>query len=355
MGDTGAMQTQIMPDASLIESGREELAGLLPPRWRITIASQPVAFVVTAPSGVETRLEADLRADATPGILAAEYTSAPAEPIVVVAPYLSPRSREVLESNSVFYLDLTGNAWLSIDDPGLALRTEGAQRDPSPRARPDRGISGKAAGRVIRALVDFSPSYTVTELAGIADVSPGYCSRTLQALEREALVHRDRRGTVQSVNWQDMLRRRGQIIRLFDPQRSSGWIARGSMQQALDALTDVDADSYAVTGSFAASRVRAVAAPAGLALYTTNPESLAQDLDLIPADVGADIRLIVSTAAGEMVRSRTEGAVVWVGFSQLVMDCMGGPGRMPQEGEAVLDWMTDNEDVWRLQPESSSP
>lgn len=349
------MQTQTRPDASLIESAREELARLLPPRWRVTIAPQPVAFVVTAPSGYETRLEIDLRPDAAPGTLAAEYTGVPAKPTVVVAPYLSPRSRKVLESESVFYLDLTGNAWLSIDDPGLALRTEGAQRDPAPRARPDRGISGKAAGRVIRALADFSPPYTVTDLAGIADVSPGYSSRTLQALEREALVHRDRRGTVQSVDWQDMLRRRGQIIRLFDAQRSSGWIARGGNQQALEELTDVDPDTYAVTGSFASARVRAVAAPTGLAVYTMNPQWLAQKLDLIPADVGADVRLIVPTAAGEMVRSRTEDAVVWVGLSQLVMDCMGGPGRMPQEGEAVLDWMADSEDVWRIPPESSSP
>lgn len=350
MGDTEAMRTRTVTDASLIESGREELARLLPPRWRAAVATPPEAFLVTAPSGVETRLVADLRANVTPGTLATAYAAEPDEPTVVIAPYLSPRSRELLESKSVFYIDLTGNAWISIDDPGLALRTEGAQRDPSPRARPDRGISGKAAGRVIRALSDFSPPYTVTDLAGLSDVSPGYCSRTLQALAREALVHRDRRGTVLSVDWQDMLRRRGQMGRLFDPHRSSGWIARGTMQQALNRLTDVDPDSYAATGSFAASRVRAVAAPAGLAIYATNPQALAQNLDLIPADVGADVRLIVPTAAGEMERSCSENGIVWVGLSQLVMDCMAGPGRMPQEGEAVLDWMTENEPEWRTEP-----
>jgi hypothetical protein len=348
------MKTRTITDATLIESGREELARLLPPRWRVGVATPPEAFLVSSPSGVEARLMADPRADATPGMLAAEYTGVPAEPTVVVARYLSPRSRAVLESKAVFYVDLTGNAWLSIDNPGLALRTDGAQRDPAPRARPDRGISGKVAGRVIRALTDFSPPYTVTELAGIAEVSPGYCSRTLQALEREALVHRDRRGTVQSVDWQDMLRRRGQIIRLFDPRRSSGWIARAGMQGALNMLTDLDPDTYAVTGPFAAGRVRVVAAPAGLVVYATNPQTLARDLDLIPADVGADIRLIAPTGAGEMLRPRTEDGIVWVGLSQVVIDCMGGPGRMPQEGEAVLDWMTANVSAWRIEPELNS-
>lgn len=36
-----------------------------------------------------------------------------------------------------------------------------------------------------------------------------------------------------------------------------------------------------------------------------------------------------------------------VGLSQLVLDCLSGPGRLPAEGEALLEWMTNHEDEWR--------
>jgi hypothetical protein len=199
-------------------------------------------------------------------------------------------------------------------------------------------------------LTDYSPPYSVTDLAALATVSAGYCSRTLQALEREALVNRDRKGTVVSVDWQAMLRRRGQMVRLFDPQRSTGWIARRGFDEIVDLLSEVDPDSYAITGSFAASRIRAIAAPTGLALYSDDPDQLARDLNLLPADSGADVRLILPTQAGELVRPRIEEEITWVGLTQLVIDSFGGPGRMPQEGDAVLEWMTENEEAWRLPP-----
>jgi hypothetical protein len=36
-----------------------------------------------------------------------------------------------------------------------------------------------------------------------------------------------------------------------------------------------------------------------------------------------------------------------VALSQLVMDCANGPGRLPEEGAAVLEWMQANEEAWR--------
>jgi hypothetical protein len=33
--------------------------------------------------------------------------------------------------------------------------------------------------------------------------------------------------------------------------------------------------------------------------------------------------------------------------SQVAVDLLTGPGRSPSEGEALLDWMGDNERQWR--------
>jgi hypothetical protein len=37
-----------------------------------------------------------------------------------------------------------------------------------------------------------------------------------------------------------------------------------------------------------------------------------------------------------------------VNVPQLVVDCLSGSGRMPAEGEAVLEWMQANESEWRF-------
>ncbi|RMI37446.1 hypothetical protein EBN88_19080 [Streptomyces triticirhizae] len=37
----------------------------------------------------------------------------------------------------------------------------------------------------------------------------------------------------------------------------------------------------------------------------------------------------------------------YVGPSQLVLDCLAGPGRMPAEGETVLGFMARDESAWR--------
>ena len=34
--------------------------------------------------------------------------------------------------------------------------------------------------------------------------------------------------------------------------------------------------------------------------------------------------------------------------TQVLLDLMTGPGRGPAEAEALLEWMRDNEDRWKL-------
>lgn len=312
-------------------------------------------FFVKTQGGTGRPLLVDVRVDTTPAELDATYNAALAwrirldvgTPILVVSPYLSPRSREVLEQAEINYLDLTGNARIDIDYPGLSVRTEGAQRDPTPRRRPERGISGPAAGRVIRALADIAPPYSVNQLADLAEVSPGYCSRTLQALEREALVRRDARGTVEEVDWPAMLRRRGAAVELFDKGRTKSFIARSGTRRTLESLATINDKEYAVTGSFAAARIRAVTAPVALAVYTSEPDTLAETLNLLPADRGVDAYLMRPASPGVFDRSTMSEGIRWVAPSQVVLDCLGGTGRMPQEGEAVLEWMVENVPEWR--------
>lgn len=364
------MTTEREESETLLEQALEVLVGLLPPGWTVERGQGPPQddrlpderFFVKDRGGTGRAILVDARDRTTPAELDKSYNDPivrrmrrdAGSPILVVSRYLSPRSREVLEAAGINYLDLTGNARITIDYPGLSVRTQGAQREPTPRRRPERGISGPAAGRIIRALADFTPPYSVTRLAELAGVSAGYCSRTLQVLEREALIRRDRRGTVEEVDWPAMLRRRGNAVPLFVKERTETYIARSGVQGALEALRDLEDQEYAVTGSFAAARIKAVAAPVGLAIYSLEPDALAAALNLLPAEQGADVRLVRPADAGVFARSSTSDRIRWVAPSQVVLDCLGGTGRMPQEGEAVLEWMIEHEDEWRITPGASS-
>jgi hypothetical protein len=71
-------------------------------------------------------------------------------------------------------------------------------------------------------------------------------------------------------------------------------------------------------------------------------------LNLLPAEQGADVRLVRPADDGVFARTSTSDGIRWVAPSQIVLDCLGGTGRMPNEGEAVLEWMTENEGEWRI-------
>lgn len=58
--------------------------------------------------------------------------------ILVIAPWLSPRTREVLEDLGYGYLDLTGSTNFRLPQMGVFLQTIGEQRDPNPRRNPWR-------------------------------------------------------------------------------------------------------------------------------------------------------------------------------------------------------------------------
>ena len=92
------------------------------------------------------------------------------------------------------------------DRPALLLRDRGEDRDPwRGPGRPRGTLQGPPAARVVRALIDFAPPYTIPDLAERARASTGATYRVIELLEQERLLERQRYGPITDVRWRALL------------------------------------------------------------------------------------------------------------------------------------------------------
>lgn len=349
-------------EGDFVDAAVAVLSSRLPPGWevekaRLAGAEEDRDLLVKAPFGnPQVALLVEARRDFTPRDIQAftdDFTrrlrrQAGEVPVLIVAPYLGPRARELLAREQISYLDLTGNIRIAVRNPPMFIETQGSRRKPGGRAR-GRGLRGAKAGAVVRALVDIRPPYTGAEIARVAGVDEGYASRILSALEDEGLIERPGRGPILDVDWEALIRRRAEEVDLLKPAGTYPYVARDGPPQVLTRLREIaDGRPIAVTGSFAAARLAPAAAPAQLVIYATEPRRLADELGLMPVELGADVILVRPDNEVVFQRAEADGNLLWAAPSQVAIDCLSGGGRMPGEGERVIEWMRENEEAWRL-------
>jgi hypothetical protein len=252
----------------------------------------------------------------------------------------------MLAADNLNFLDLTGNARISLDNPVVFIESAGAARNPEPAPRGRASIRGAKAARLVRVLADVRPPYGVRELAGAAELTAGYVSRLLDALDRDALIVRGRRGRVEEVDVAALLRAWAQVYDVFRREVASAYVAPKGAAQALEQLAEVPVQTL-VTGSFAVARLAPVAVPAMLAVYCDDVPAVAADLNLLAADEGANVTLLRPFDDAVWKRASQTQGVEYAAPSQVVVDCLTGNGRMPSEGEALLAWMVEHQDDWR--------
>lgn len=359
----------------LLEQGVEQLMAVLGEGWRVRSLD---AESVPADRGIDAILRVgrpdssspyaeiliEVKSGLTPALVSRELgpqvelmrrVRGGDAAVLVISPWLSPRTREVLDEHGFGYLDLTGNVSVRLHDPAVLIRTQGDQRDPRPQLRGRRGLSGPRAGRLVRELVDFREPRRASELAEATGISESYISRLLDSMSDEAFIGRTGR-VITTVDWRGLLRARAGGYQLMKANQVSPAIARLGRERTLDALrNDRTRHEVLATGSFAAAGFAPTTVGGAMMLYVPpGPQVLnevAQDLGLLQVDqMGVDVLLLQPTSGGAMERPHPErvDGVRTVGLSQLVLDCLSGPGRLPAEGEAVLAWMGGHDDAWRL-------
>jgi len=349
------LNNMLSRDNTLSES-MQLLQRRLPSGWRVEKRSPPRGSVaddglkIQAPDKRSALLSVTTRSGLDPRTtlaLLARLQEMPTEvPVLVVSRYLSASVRQRLEESSISYVDTTGNVHITLSEPGLFIKTEGADQDPNRKARPARSLRGEKAGRVVRMLIDLRTAPGVRELAARTGIDAGYVSRVIALLDTEALITRVGHGRIERVDWARLLRRwaneapfesRGRVTSFIEPRGLPDFLARLTASE----------EPYAVTASLAAAQIAPVAPPRLATIYTANATQLADRLSLRPADSGANVLLVEPADRYVFERASKKDGIMYAAPSQVAADLLTGPGRAPAEAEALITWMTEHEEAWR--------
>ena len=112
----------------------------------------------------------------------------------------------------------------------ILLSDRGASADPwRGPGRPTTNLKGLPAAKLVRALVDFVPPYSVAELAAQAGASIGAAYRLSDYLVSEGLLTRADRGPITDVDWPELLSRWSRESPYLDTSTTYGFLEpRGS-------------------------------------------------------------------------------------------------------------------------------
>jgi len=351
----------------VLRAGIEALRDRLPESWGLETRSEvkidprlrlDAELRLTSPDGAEVLVLVEakrlINTRDVPVVLealqraAGAYGSTQVMRLMVMARYLPPATRQRIAGAGAGYADATGNLLLACDRPALFVRDRGADRDPwRGPGRPRGTLQGAPAARVVRALVDFAPPYTVPELVERAAASTGATYRVVEFLEEEGLLQRQRRGPISDVKWRALLERWSQDYGFMASNTVQTFLEPRGLRALTERLAQLPDLDYVVTGSLVGGRVAAYA-PARLGtLYVRDLKQAAEALELRQVDSGTNVALAAGKYDVVFERAELFEGVRMAAASQVAVDLLTGPGRNPSEATALLDWMEREERAWR--------
>ena len=353
MRNTTIRETELLGDAML------SVSALLPASWALRteaagrggLLRADALAVLTGPDGTAVRFAVESKVSGVSvGALLPQLREMAAQfdlPILFVSDYVGPSLREALAAGGFSYADATGWVRVSTTSPLILLTGRGADR--SPRARESTAVArldGIAAGRIVRALCAVEVPIGVRALADRAGVSPGSVSKVLPTLAREGVLDRDERGAVTRVRRRALIRRWAQDYSFLGTNQSPRhFIAPRGLDRTLNRVADHERPAT-LTGSAAARRylpggATSVVPLRLLALYGADPEALAAELRLIPADP-AEANVVIAAPQDARVLDMPLAPATLV-----IADLLTLPGRADAEAEQLADALALIDPAWK--------
>ena len=369
------MRNSYISETKLIDTAVREIGSRLPPRWLLLDRERNTAvpslrestpmidaiWEIRDPDGLSSDIIVEVKANPVEPRLVGSVASqlkrlsyprygqaGITAANILVSTYLSPLTRERLTEAGISYADSTGNIRFTVDRPAVYIETQGADKNPFREERPLQSLKGGRAARVVRGLMDYLTPFGTRELAAKTATSAAMISRVSSLLEPDEIITKESpRGRIVSVDWEALARRWATDYEFAPKSASTMWLEpRGTM--ALFNRLRASEIRYAVTGSFAGHRLAPIAEPRLAALYVDDPDIAAQSLGLRRADTGGNVLLVRPFDPVAFERSECDDGITYARVTQVLLDLMKGPGRGPAEAQALLEWMRDNEDIWKL-------
>jgi hypothetical protein len=338
-----------------------KLRDRLPEGWALEERSAAEAgdgtlIAVTAPSGdtatmiVETKMSMERRDVASTLDKLNDYRGRAGTIALVMSRYLSPSVRDALAERSASYIDATGNMRIQIVDPVVYISDRGLDNDPwrNRIGRPRGTLKGIPASRIIRGLVDVDRSWTVRQLVDETKVSTGATYRVLQYLQEEDLVGKDETGRYAAKAWRPLIEAWRKDYSFQGSNRTMSFLDPRGLSNLSDQARSTESFEWAFTGSAAASEWTEYAPTRTGLVYVENISIAAAAWGLRPATTGANVILAepesdVAFRGASLSRTGLKIAAP----PQVAVDLLTSPGRNPAEGVELLNWMEQNERLWR--------
>lgn len=359
-------RNEVIRETQLLRDLTEALLSALPSTWSLTSRSEErkagghVDAVLSMEAPDQTTAKVLVEAKGVieprdvPSILRQleAYRGASDAALLVTAPYVSPRVRELLEEGGAGWFDATGNLRLRIERPSVLLDRTGAGRTPFSDAEDRRlkSLKGRGAARVVRALLDVETPIGVRALAELAEVGAATSSRVLELLVREDVVERDDDGRVVDVRKLSLARRWSADYGLASSNQAVPTLAARGIDKVLSGLRRYQG-TYAITAE-AATRpylprgTAAVAPLALLTLYVPDASTAAETLQLRSVDRGANVVLVEPFDAVVYRGAKVKDKLTYAVPSQVVVDLLTAPGRARQEGASLIDALGAKDEAW---------
>jgi len=259
---------------------------------------------------------------------------------LLIAPYLSSGQRKLCRDRQVFYIDLSGNQWISIE--GFLIEREGF-KNKYPEGREGRSPFSDKASLIIRELiVHYGKARRVRELADHLDLSAGYVSKMAAELEDRGYIHKSQKGLL-LINPEELIADWVNHYNIKNNQQFRYFLAVISVDEVLKKIRHLELpeSGYAISAQAGANLVYKHAAHDVVHIYTEDDRmrsKIVSSLNLELVEHGENIILMKPKYQKSVFyQSRNIQGLNVVSDLQLYLDLYNYPKRGREQAKKIYD------------------
>ena len=258
---------------------------------------------------------------------------------VFAASYISERSREILVSENIGYIDLIGDVYLKFDSV-LVDRISNAERETEKRF--SRGIFATKSTRIIRAILnDVDKRWKITELANICKMSPAGVYFVINQLEDKGYVSRESDRSIKVMEHKRLLKDWASNWTVEKSKSSSFFSFAKNVDEIISKVANAGNElnlKYALTGMAGASMVSPFVRYNDVWVYVSGDiDTMVKKLDVRPTTSGANLKIFNPYDEGIFMDYRKIRDVNVVSNIQLYVDLFTYPARGEEQVERILE------------------